>query len=197
MNTFLAILPSLIMVVFAGWYATEIYKKKISPALSTWIIMALGVVLSITTYLISSDFNYLGAALNFGDVLCNVIIITMLLTTQKSSVRFKSFEKKYLLASLIIVIFWILSRNAFISNLLVQLILVVSYLPTIQKLLTEKKNTESIFAWSICLFASLVSLFSSFASGNFLSIVYVMRSSIMIGLVLAIAIYFERPRTRT
>jgi hypothetical protein len=191
MKEILALLPGLTMVVFAIWYALQILKGKIIPALSTWIIMALGVILSITTYLISSHFNYLGAALNFGDVLTNIIIISTIVFTRKISLKFRPFEKWYLLVSGLIAIFWLLSHNAFVSNLLVQVILVVSYIPTIHKLVSEKKNTESITAWKICLFASLFALYSSFASSSILSVIYVFRSILMIGIVLGLAIYFN------
>ena len=191
MKEILSVLPGITMVLFASWYAYKVYKGAISPALSTWIIMFTGVFLSILTYLVSSHFNYLGAALNFGDVLCNVIIISTILLTKKFSLRFRPFEKWYLLASAIIVVFWSLSHDAFISNLLVQLILVVSYLPTIQKMITEKKNSESIPVWSVCLFASVVSLYSAFASGNILSVIYVCRSTFMIMVVMSLGVYFD------
>jgi hypothetical protein len=191
MKEFLALLPGITMVLFASWYAFKVYNGTITPALSTWIIMFTGVLLSILTYLVSSHFNYLGAALNFGDVLCNVIIISTILLTKKFSLHFRPFEKKYLIASAIIVLFWLFSHDAFISNLLVQFILIVSYLPTIQKFITEKKNTESIPVWGVCLFASMVSLYSAFASGNILSVIYVCRSTFMILVVIFLAIYFD------
>lgn len=191
MKEFIAILPGLIMVIFASWYAYKIYRGIIKPALSTWLIMMLSVTLSIITYLISSGFNYLGAALNFGDVLTGIIILSTILLTQKFSLRFRPFEKWYLMASGVMVVFWILSHNAFVSNLLIQVLLIISYLPTIQKFIAEKKNTESLSAWSISLSASMVSLFSSFASGNILSIIYVFRSIVMTGIVMSLVIYFD------
>jgi hypothetical protein len=191
MKEILTLLPGLTMVAFAAWYAYKTYKSVIKPALSTWIIMFTGVLLSILTYLVSSHYNYLGAALNFGDVLCNVIIISTILLTQKFTLHFRPFEKWYLLAAGVIVAFWLFSRDAFVSNLLVQTILVVSYLPTVQKMVTEKKNSESIPVWSVCLFASVVSLYSAFASGNILSVIYVCRSTFMILLVMSLGIYFD------
>jgi hypothetical protein len=191
MKEILTLLPGLTMVAFASWYAYKTYKKQITPALSTWIIMFTGVLLSILTYLVSSNYNYLGAALNFGDVLCNVIIISTILLTQKFSLHFRTFEKWYLLAAGVIVAFWLFSRDAFVSNLLVQTILVVSYLPTIQKFISEKKNSESIPVWGVCLFASVVSLYSAFASDNILSVIYVCRSTFMILIVMSLGIYFD------
>jgi ribosomal protein S18 acetylase RimI-like enzyme len=191
MKEILILLPGFTMVAFASWYAYKTYKGTIKPALSTWVIMFTGVLLSILTYLISSHFNYLGAALNFGDVLCGVIIISTILLTQKFSLHFRLFEKWYLLAAGVIVAFWAFSKNAFISNLLVQTILVVSYLPTIQKIVTDKKNSESTAVWGVCLFASVVSLYTAFASGNILSLIYVGRSIFMVMIVMSLGVYFD------
>lgn len=186
MKEFSTILPGFILLVFAAWYSYKIYRGFVKPAFSTWLIMLLSVTLSIITYLISSHFNYLGAALNFGDVLTGVIILTTILLTRKFSLRFHPFEKWYILASGVIVFFWMVSRSAFISNLLIQLLIVISYLPTIQKLIHEKKNSESLSAWGINLFASFASLVPSFASANILSVLYVFRSILMTSIVMSL-----------
>lgn len=153
--------------------------------------MLLSVTLSIITYLISSGFNYIGASLNIADVMTGVIILSTILLTKKFSLRFRTFEKWYLIISGIITGFWAVSHDAFVANLLIQLMIVVSYLPTIQKLIVEKKNSESLSAWGINLLASFVSLYSALTYGNILSIVYVFRSIVMTGIVMLLVLYFD------
>ena len=104
---------------------------------------------------------------------------------------FRPFEKKYLIGAMGIVIFWIASNDAFISNLLVQILICVGYFPTIQNLITAKRNTESFFAWSVTLAACMVALYPAIFGGNLLSVVYAGRAIVMVSAVLCLMLFYR------
>lgn len=105
-----------------------------------------------------------------------------------SSTKFNKFDIICLAAVLIIFLFWILTQNHFISNLLVQLILVIAYFPTIKRFIKTKKNTESFTIWTLMLVVSSISLLST---RGILATVYSLRAVISISLLLLFMTYLE------
>lgn len=188
-------LVTLIMLLFAIWYSYQTYKGVIQPALSTWIIMLTGTSLSLITFLLASNWDIKSGILNIADVMTCIILLTTTIIWSKSKVRFRPFEKYYLFCIVGILIVWFVSRNPYISNLLVQLLILIGYFPTIQKLISEKKNTESYSAWFIALSSGFIGAIPVLESRNFLSFVYVGRTIIMISIILLLMYFYDRKTT--
>jgi len=189
---FVTILIPLIMLVFSISYGYQITKGKVKPAISTWLIMFVGIFLSYITYLIASGWNFVAGILNFADLLAVIIILFSILIFSKTKLGFKPFEKVYLFIAGAITLFWLLTKKAFVSNLLTQALIWVGYFPTIQKLLEEKKNTESYFSWSLALLAGILSLFPTIKTGNILSSIYVFRTIVMVTIILILMRFYDR-----
>jgi hypothetical protein len=192
MKDLLVYLITLIMMGFGTWYAYKIFRGKTKPALSTWLIMLTGTGLSLITYLLASNWNFSGGILNLLDVLVTVIIISAILFWSKVKVKFRPFEKWYLVIASLITVFWLLTKNSFDANLLVQILILIGYFPTIQKLVTEKRNTESFSAWLIAYSAGILSVFPAIESGSILPIIYVGRTLVMQAIIIGLTIYYER-----
>jgi hypothetical protein len=184
-------LVSVLMISVGIIYSYQIHKKDVKPALSTWLILLTGIVLSFATYIVAENKDYISGILNTIAVVEASMVVLAIIAWGDSSVRFKSFEKKYLVGAIGIVFFWILAKDSFTSNLLTQLLLFVGYLPTIQKLVREKNN-ESLLVWGLFLVSGIVSLYPAIVGGNFLSVVFSVRMIIMVSIIFSLIIYYRK-----
>ena len=180
------------MSLLATWYIYKIFTGKVRPALSTWIILFTGTSLSLITYLLASDWNFTGNFVNVMDPLIDMAIILTIVFWSKTKIKFDSFEKWYLATGGLITLFWILSNNPFVSNLLIQALIFVAYFPTIQKLIIEKTKTESYFLWSIMIFTGVVAIFPVVVSGNLLSIIYTGRTILMPSIIIFLMLIINK-----
>jgi hypothetical protein len=113
--------------------------------------------------------------------------------------KLKPFEKYYFIGLVLIGIFWFFTKNPFDSNLLIQLLISIGYIPTAHNIILSGRNTESFTVWGLIFAASVVSLYPSvnawLQNANVLALVYSLRSVAMIGLMLVLmSIYNMSPR---
>lgn len=176
---------------FTCIYVYQIYKHKIFPMLSMWIIFLHGVGLSFVTYIISEKNDFSSGVLNIIDLVNVVIVIIAILIWGKKGIYFKPFDKWYLIAVGLIIIYGIITGDAWNSNILTQILISIGYFPTIHALLKNKVNTESFMAWGVSLLASILALYPALVGGNFLAVLYVVRAISFISILLVIMIYCE------
>ncbi len=192
MKELTAWLVGFIMIMVAFRYAYQVYTRDISPTLSTWLIFLTGTSLSFVTYMVAEDKDFQSGILNTIDVMVSLLITFSIVIWGKTlKTHFKPFEKKYLISAGGIVLFWIISKDAFTSNLLVQLLIFIGYFPTIQNLVTKKKNTESLSAWGLVLIATIIALYPAIVGGNLLAVIYVGRTVVMVNVVLCIMLFYH------
>lgn len=190
MKIFCAISVVLAIAVGNMWYIYHIFKKSIFPTVSTWIIFSTATILNLLSFLVATKRDFLGGVMCITDAAsCFVVMVVCVFYLKSSKLRFKPFEKYYLASASLIVIFWGISNNAFISNLLFQALITIGILPTVQTLLLTKRNPESFFLWGSGMVASLLSFYP--AMGNTLAIIYSLRSLVGILIVLALMIRLE------
>lgn len=181
-------LVAIINIVTAGRFVYLIKKGRIKPALAMWLFFLLAIATSLITYIKDADYSVLNNILNTTDLfLALSVTVAILLYGDKSS-RFNRFDLTCLGLVMMILIFWFFTGAHFITNLLIQAILVIAYFPVLQRMVTLKMNTESFTGWIGMLLAAIVSLFS--LKGT-LAMVYSYRAIICITLLLSIMIYFE------
>ena len=169
-------------------YCYLIYKKQIQPALAMWLFFVVAVGISLATYLAEANFKPIDNILNTSDLaLVSIIMIFIFLRGEKSS-RFTRFDFGCLIAVLLVVVFWAFTRNHFITNIAVQTIMVIAYFPVIRRMLTERKNTESITVWLAMFAVAGISLFSSKGT---LASVYAIRAMVCTGLLLLLMLRIE------
>lgn len=194
----IAAVTSLGLVLIAAVInARKIAKGEVDPALSTWFMSLAAAGMSFATYLIAGQGDLIAGALNGADVLSITLITITIIFFSKRGWRLKSFEKLYLVALVVIALFWLVTSDAFTSNLLIQVLFSVAYIPTFYNIITSGKNTESFTSWGLECAAALVSLYPSLhaflTNGNILSLVYSMRSVILLGATLILMwIYWKR-----
>jgi uncharacterized membrane protein HdeD (DUF308 family) len=110
--------------------------------------------------------------------------------------QWQTFEKYYLIAAGVIVVGWILSRNAFITNVLMQLLLTGGCAATIQRLLSAHENPESFLFWGLVLVAATLSLYPAAVEGNLLALIYSIRSIVIVGVILSLMVRVQRKTRR-
>jgi hypothetical protein len=175
-------------------YCWLLYKKRIKPALAMWVFFTIAVAMCLVTYLSSSRFSIWDNILNATDlVLCATVAVAIAIWGDHTS-RFTRFDRGCLVAVLCIVLFWGITQNHVVTNVLVQAILVIAYFPVVRRLYEAKENTESFVIWIGMLLAPLLSLLS--ARGE-LAYVYTLRAVVCVGVLLLLMLRVELARKRS
>lgn len=182
-----AVIASSLVIVGDFGYLRGTIKGIIIPTKSTWIIFTAMIGLNAVSLMSAQfDIGILYSAFDF--FTCLLILTAVFWRSWREKIRFKKFEKYYLLGFLICVIFWFLSSDAFVANLVAQFLLVVGYIPTIHNIVSAKRSLESKFSWTIWTFGSLLSLYPAIANQNTLAGIYALRAFAMC-LVMIFLIY--------
>jgi len=179
----------------------KIKSRKVDPTLSTWVIILVAAILSFSTYLLAQNRDVVAGALNFADLLSTSTITLGIIIYGKTKWKLKPFEKFYLMALVAVCIFWFFTSDPFVSNLLLQVIISLGYIPTAHNLIKNRKNSESFVVWGLILAASIVSLYPAVNAwvdnGNVLSLVYTVRSIVLLAFTLSLMGYFESKNKRS
>jgi hypothetical protein len=173
----------LINLFIATRYTVLIRRGDIKPALAMWIFFSIAVGGSLTTYLFDGDYTLLDNILNSSDLLLCVYVSAIIFIFGDMSTRFTRFDRGCLIAVLVIMTFWALTRRHTEANILIQMILVIAYFPVVKRLWNSDENTESFAVWFGLLLAPIFSLLSS--KGE-LAAVYAIRAIVSTSLLLAL-----------
>lgn len=192
MKDLFAFLVIVTMLVLACRYIYQIHRHKITPTLSTWIIFFIGTGLSLLTYALAEKHDFKSGILSVMDTAAVASILCAILVWGNRDMRFKPFEKWYLVGVGAIISYGLISGDARGSNIFTQVLISVGYVPTIQNLITEKKNTESFTAWGCALTAGIFGLYPALVEdGNSLAAIYSIRTIILVFIMLCLMAYYE------
>jgi hypothetical protein len=178
----------IIILLIMVRYIWLLVKKEIKPALAMWMFFSVAIVMSIITYLSDGDYGFLDNIMNTADMIYVVTICIAIIIFGDKSSKFTRFDKGCLIAVLIIVVFWIFTQNHKITNVLMQIILVIAYFPVIKRLLDSKENTEPFSVWIGMLLAPSIALISS---RGILAKIYSIRAIICISILLLLMLWIE------
>jgi hypothetical protein len=192
-----ALITSYVYQIRKSWYARKTAGRRINPTLSTWIIFFLGTWLSFVTYLIAGKFDLSSGILNTMDVISITAILTAAIVWGERGLRFKPFEKWYLVGVAMTVAYGVKTGDAWNSNLFAQGLIAIGYFPTVQKMLGEKRHTESFTMWGIALLAGFIGLYPAVVDGNPLAILYAVRTIVFVSFILGLMSYYELRSKRT
>ncbi|MBI2623723.1 MAG: hypothetical protein HYW65_04115 [Candidatus Liptonbacteria bacterium] len=184
-------LVGFVALAFAARYVHQVKQGKVAPALSTWLIFLVGVVLSFITYAVAEKRDFRSGVLNTVDLVSISFIVAGILMWGERNVRFKPFEKWHLAASGVLVLYGVCTGDAWNSNLLAQVLIGIAYFPTWQNLVTRKRNTESWSGWALNLTASALALYPAFADGNKLAAIYACRAVTLIICTMFLMAYYD------
>ncbi|KKS82723.1 MAG: hypothetical protein UV58_C0006G0022 [Candidatus Wolfebacteria bacterium GW2011_GWC1_43_10] len=185
------VLVVLLALSFSFSYAWKVRKGQIAPTLSMWIIFFASTTLSIITYAISENKDFRSGILNLVDVLQTGLAFGAVLIWRERKIILTSFEKKYLAGFGAIVIYGVVSGDAFSSNLFAQILISSGYFPTIRKMVEERRNTESFVPWRFAIAAGTVGLYPAVVDGNLLAAVYAVRTIVLVSGMMVLMAYYE------
>lgn len=192
MKGYAAIAVAVILIAASLRYVYQITRRHVVPTLSTWIILAVATSLNVASYLVATRLDVLSGALGLTDALVSWLILIVTVRAAGCKLTFQAFEKYYLTGAGCIVLFWIISRDAFLTNLLMQGLLTIGCSSTIQSLLYAKENHESFIFWSLGLIAVTLSLYPAAVDGNLLAVLYSLRSIVIVGVILSLMLRLHR-----
>ena len=187
---------SILNLAITCWYCWLTYKQKIKPALAMWIFFTIAVAISLATYLKSDTFSLLDNILNTTDLALTAIVSLAIFLFGDHTTRFSRFDKGCLIAVLVILLFWFITKNHIVTHTLTQLILVIAYFPVISRLWKTRENGESFLIWTGMLLAPVLSLLSS---KGILATIYSVRAIVCITILLMLMLrveYLSRKRLR-
>lgn len=173
----------LLNFLMAGYYYKLLVKKQIRPALAMWVFFLLAVALSLSTYLKEGNFGIWDNILNTADLFYVGSITLMIVFFGDKSSRFNRFDMFCIAVVAAILIFWFFTQNHFVTNLLVQGILVVAYFPVVSRIVKTKQNHENYLIWTGMLLAAL---FAMPISEGQLALIYTGRAVVCILLLMGL-----------
>lgn len=186
-----ALIVALVMAAYAFRYNWQIHKREVAPTLSTWVLFLVGVLVSLAFYGPAQNWDLISGIGNAVDVVVVASVIACVLLWGDKTVRFKPWEKYYLGAAGLGVLYGVVSGDLIRSNLFGQLLICVGYVPTWHTMIKQKRNTESFTAWGMLIVSNGIGLVPALVDGNILSAIYVVRALTLVSFTLAIMTYFE------
>jgi hypothetical protein len=177
-----------IIMVLMVRYIYLLVKKEIKPALAMWLFFSIAIIMSLVTYRSESGYGLLDNIMNTVDLVYVVTVFIAILFFGDRSSRFTRFDRGCLVTVVAIFLFWVLTGNHRVTNLLTQAILVIAYFPVVKRLISSKENTEPFSVWIGMLIAPLIALFSSKGT---LATIYSVRAIICVGILLLLMLRIE------
>ncbi|MEE4198349.1 MAG: hypothetical protein V2I54_11950 [Bacteroidales bacterium] len=181
MKEFSIISVSIINLIIGLRYCILIYRKKIKPALAMWVFFSIAVGMSLITYMSEGDFSLADNILNSTDLLLVTTVAVFIYFFGDQSSRFTPFDKGCLFGVIAITAFWLITKTHVTTHIMIQGIMVISYLPVIKRLWNSKENTEPYSVWILLMVAPVFSLLSSKGA---LATIYSVRAILSTGILL-------------
>jgi hypothetical protein len=194
LKTFVIIAVAALNLFITVTYCIQMIKKRSKPALAMWFFFSIAVGISLVTYLKDGNYQFFDNVLNTLDLIMAVFVTLAIVVLGDKSTWFNKFDLGCLIAVLVIVLFWFISENHWITNISVQLILVIAYFPVVRRMLKANENTEPFSVWIALMLAPMFSLITS--KGELAS-VYAIRAIACTGLLLALMIRIELKRRKS
>jgi hypothetical protein len=191
-------LPQIIIFFCVGIstliYVRGIKNDTVKPILANRVFLLLAFLLTfLTSYNQTGTYGLMADMFNIVDILSVLITFFAMAFSKNNRTKFTKFENICLYFVILIFLIWIISRQNILANVLIQIILVIAYLPTFIHLWKSQENTESFGAWSLDFFASIFGVIIPLQTMDLLPLIYGIRSTIstFIVIILILRIKFR------
>ena len=186
MKSSIAIAVVVILITASLPYVYQISRRQVLPTLSTWIILVVATSLNAASYLVATGADIVSGTFGLADAFVCWFILIVSVIAAGLKMQLRTYEMYYLTAAGVIVLFWMISRSAFTTNLLMQILITIGCSSTIQSLLYADENHESFLFWGLVLVAAILSLYPAAVDGNLLALIYSIRSISVLCVILSL-----------
>jgi hypothetical protein len=177
-----------ITLVIMVRYILLLVRKEIKPALAMWLFFSVAIIMSLITYRSEGGYGLLDNIMNTVDLIYVVTVCIAIFLFGDRSSKFTRFDRNCLAAVIIILLFWIFTQNHWVTNILMQVILVIAYFPVVKRLLDSRENTEPFSVWIGMLLAPSIALISSKGA---LATIYSVRAIFCVSILLLLMVRIE------
>lgn len=189
--TGIAIALSLLLAVASdGVYIRGIINGSIVPTKSTWMIFSVVASLGAAS-LMANKFDLVGGFYPVFD--CFLVVAIMLVSMifgKGKKLHFEQFEKWYMVGAMACVLFWVATKDPFKTNLLIQILVLVGYAPTVHNIVANKRSCESKTTWALMAASVAVSVYPAAVQHNTLAVIYGIRGAVMCTAILFLTIKY-------
>ena len=169
-------------------YILLLVRKEIKPALAMWLFFSVAIFMSLVTYRSEGGYGLQDNIMNTVDLIYVVTVCVAIFLFGDKSSKFTGFDKGCLVVVGIILLFWILSQNHWLTNILMQIVMVIAYFPVVKRLIDSRENTEPFSVWIGMLLAPSLALISSKGT---LATVYSVRAILCVSILLLLMLRIE------
>lgn len=190
------------IIVFAGTfqYIRLALIGKAKPVLASWIVLFVTTTLSFVTYLTSPRWSIVSNACNATGVLTigSILIATIWINKKNGTLaKFSVFQKYCLVSAAVILIFWatlvfVFHGTGIIPNIMTQVLMLIGYAVTAEKLWHARGNNESYFTWWCILLGGVIGLYTGIISRDPLSMLFAGRT--ILGTSVLVALMYRADR---
>ncbi len=189
--TNLAAITVVLLVFYVGVrYCIKIVRREISPRLATWLILQVGVAMSLASYLAGNNHSLTKAALNAADCIQVTVILLVLLFAQRGrGLHLTPGELLSLGIAGVAAAAWKVTNTGWIGFAGFQAVMSVAYLPTLESLWRWEPGAppEPMEKWSLNIVIALMGLLVDVTGRHdYLAMVYPLRALILCILVVVL-----------
>jgi hypothetical protein len=165
---------------------------QIHPVLATWLIFCVAVTFSLMTYWSSKQHSLISNIANVSDLVTVwMVLASILLFSKEVRLHFNAVEIACLLVSGTVLVWWRFTKQHAASNIMLQIVMTVAYLPTLFQLWYAQSNTESFGVWAVTWVGSCVALVPAIIDRDKLAVVYALRALLLISAIIGLMIRLE------
>ena len=177
----IAVLTSIVlMIVSAADYVRRAWIKETKPVPATWILMMVMMSLSGWMYAMSPRKSWTGnigvmtGIVNVAIILSGVVATNLRDRTLK--VAFDKTQRFCLGCGVGVALCWFCTKEPLLAYALVQVIALIAYAATVQKLWRAERSSEPLFLWTSVLLANLCALYPAWVRHDLYSWIYLARA---------------------
>lgn len=188
MYNIIVAVTALLLVASGVHYVRQSYRDEVDPVMSTWILLFAMMTLSLTMYWHKPNKTWGGniaVTAGFVNLLIILVGVTWVKWRKKTlAVAFTTRQKWCMVAGFVIVPVWMATNNPLMAYVLVQVIGLIAYKGTVDKLTLavtlankgERISTEPLTLWVCVLVASMLAIYPAYHNEDVFAWVYLARA---------------------
>ncbi len=179
-----AIATVVTMLVEGMIYVWSMKSLGVRPVFTTWLLFFVASSLSLWTYWSTEKHSVVGNIANVADAFVCAAILTGVIIFEKGNLMGSAFDEYCLIASVVILVFWRVTKHHTLSNLSLQAVMTIAYLPTFFELWHTAVNTEFLPMWILSWVSSIFALVPARVKKDRLGTVYAGRGLVLVSVVI-------------